>query len=175
MSVACLTLQLTHTVPTNSSVAAHQDKVIVSRHAHKVPTHLQSLLLRRSCLCAPLTAELMSTSPQRSGRVADITELPGMSIGSFLQLQSKGAFFREVQQQLNAVEHAQAQLWAERSQLAVEQQAVAEDKALAVRNAQEAATAHASLLMHLRQTRAHSVMVAPQPFHVYLRCPVWCR
>lgn len=72
--------------------------------------------------------------------------------------------FREVQQQLNAVEHAQAQLWGERSQLAVEQQAVAEDKALAVHKAQEAATAHASLLMHLRQTRAHSVLVAGPAF-----------
>ena len=76
--------------------------------------------------------------------------------------------FREVQQQLNAVEHAKAQLWAERSQLAAEQQAVAADKARAVQNAQEAATAHASLLLHLRQTRAQSVLVAPQPFHVYL-------
>ena len=68
--------------------------------------------------------------------------------------------FREVQQQLDAVHEAQAQLWAERSQLAVEQQAVAEDKARAVQNAQEAATAHASLLLHLRQARAHSVLVA---------------
>lgn len=71
--------------------------------------------------------------------------------------------FREVQQQLSAVQEAQAQLWAERSQLAVEQQAVAEDKARAVQNAQEAATAHASLLLHLKQTRAQSVLVALQP------------
>lgn len=71
--------------------------------------------------------------------------------------------FREVQQQLSAVQEAQAQLWAERSQLAVEQQAVAEDKARAVQNAQEAATAHASLLLHLKQARAQSVLVASQP------------
>ena len=68
-----------------------------------------------------------------------------------------------MQQQLDGVEHAQAQLWAERSQLAAEQQAVAEDKARAVQNAQEAATAHASLLLHFRQMRAQSVLVAPQP------------
>lgn len=67
--------------------------------------------------------------------------------------------FREVQQQLTTVQHAQAQLWAERSQLAVEQEAVAGDKAQAVQKAQEAATAHASLLLHLRQLRAQSVLV----------------
>ena len=70
--------------------------------------------------------------------------------------------FRELQQQLVAVQEAQAQLWAERSQLAVEQQAVAEDKAQAVQNAQEAATAHATLLLHIKQARAQSVLVAAQ-------------
>ena len=69
---------------------------------------------------------------------------------------------RELQQQLSAVQEAQAQLWAERSQLAVEQQAVAEDKAQAVQNAQEAATAHTSLLLHLKQARTQSVLVAVQ-------------
>lgn len=67
--------------------------------------------------------------------------------------------FREVEQQLSAVQEAEAQLWAQRSQLAVEQQAVAEDKARAVQNAQEAAMAHSSLLVHLKQARAHSVLV----------------
>ena len=77
--------------------------------------------------------------------------------------------FREVQQQLSAVQEAQAQLWAERSQLAVEQQAVAEDKARAVQDAQEAATAHASLLLHFKQARAQSVLVAPLPLVAH-RC-----
>ncbi len=86
-----------------------------------------------------------------------------MSTASFLQLQSWAHASREVQQKLSAVEHAQAQLWAERSQLAVEQRAVAEDKAQAVQDAQEAATAHASLLLHVRQTRAQTVLVCPQP------------
>ena len=67
--------------------------------------------------------------------------------------------FRKVQQQLRAVQEAQAQLWAERSQLAVEQQVVAEDKARAVQNGQEAAMAHSSLLLHLKQARAQNVPV----------------
>ena len=72
--------------------------------------------------------------------------------------------FREVEQQLRAVQEAEAQLWAERSQLAVEQQAVAEDKVRAVQNAQEAAMAHSSLLLHLKQARAQSVLVPAKPF-----------
>lgn len=72
--------------------------------------------------------------------------------------------FREVQQQASAVQEAQAQLWAERSQLAVEQQAVAEDKARAVQNVQEAAMAHSSLLLHLKQARAQSVLVITRLF-----------
>ena len=64
-----------------------------------------------------------------------------------------------MQRQLSALQDAQAQLWAERSQLAMEQQAVAEDKARAVQHAQEAANAHSSLLVQLKQARANSVLV----------------
>ena len=66
---------------------------------------------------------------------------------------------REVQQQLRAVHDAQAQVWAQRSQLAVEQQAAAEDKAQAVQQAQEAAAVHAKLLGQLKHTQAQGVLV----------------
>ena len=68
--------------------------------------------------------------------------------------------YREVQQQVTALQAAQAELWAERSQLTLEQQVVAEDKARAVQHAQEAATAHASLLAQLKQARTHSLLVS---------------
>lgn len=72
---------------------------------------------------------------------------------------------REVQQQVSALQAAQAEAWAERSQLALEQQAVAEDKARAVQHAQEAATAHTKLLAQLKQARMQSVLVS-NSFHI---------
>ena len=72
-------------------------------------------------------------------------------------------FVREVQHQVSVVHDAQAQLWAERSQLVIEQQAVAEDKARAVQHAQEAASAHTSLLVQRKQGRAQSVLVCSEP------------
>ncbi len=72
---------------------------------------------------------------------------------------------REVQQQTSALQAAQAEVWAERSQLALEQQAVAEDKARAVQHAQEAATAHTKLLAQFKQARMQSVLVS-NSFHI---------
>ena len=72
---------------------------------------------------------------------------------------------REVEQQVSALQAAQAEVWAERSQLALEQQAVAGDKAQAVQHAQEAATAHTKLLAQLKQARMQSVLVS-NSFHI---------
>ena len=72
---------------------------------------------------------------------------------------------REVQQQMSALQAAQAEVWAQRSQLALEQQAVAEDKARAVQHAQEAAIAHTKLLAQFKQARMQSVLVSSS-FHV---------
>ena len=67
---------------------------------------------------------------------------------------------REVQQQVAALQAAQAEVWAERSQLALEQQAISEDKARAVQHAQQAATAHTRLLAEVKQARMQSVLVS---------------
>lgn len=66
---------------------------------------------------------------------------------------------------MSALQAAQAEVWAQRSQLALEQQAVAEDKARAVQHAQEAATAHTKLLAQFKQARMQSVLVSSS-FHV---------
>ncbi len=67
---------------------------------------------------------------------------------------------REVQKQVSALQAAQAELWAEQSQLTLEQQAIAEDKARAVQHAQEAANAHTKLLAQLKQARMQSLLVS---------------
>lgn len=61
---------------------------------------------------------------------------------------------REVQQQVAALQHAQAELAAERDQLSAQQQLIAQQRQHAVQQVQEAAEAHSKLLAQLR--RAHS-------------------
>ena len=67
---------------------------------------------------------------------------------------------REVQQQATALQAAQAELWAERSQLTLERQATAEDRARAAQQAQEAASAHSKLLAQVKHVRQQSSLVS---------------
>ena len=75
---------------------------------------------------------------------------------------------------MSALQAAQAEVWAERSQLALDQQAVAEDKARAVQHAQEAATAHTKLLAQFKQARKQSVMVSSSFLVTVATWPLCC-
>ena len=68
-----------------------------------------------------------------------------------------GVSCRECHQQQVALQAAQAEMWAERSQLSLEQQATAEDRARAVHHAQEAASEHTRLLAQLKQAQSLQV------------------
>ena len=66
---------------------------------------------------------------------------------------------REVQQQLTALQLAQAELAAERNQLSAQQQLIAEQRQHAVQQVQEAAQAHNKLLAQLKQARSRGLLV----------------
>ena len=68
---------------------------------------------------------------------------------------------REVQQQLTALQVAQAELAAERSQLSTHQQLIAQQRQHAVQQVQEAAQAHNKLLAQLKQARTRGLLVLP--------------
>ena len=68
---------------------------------------------------------------------------------------------RDVQQQLAAVQSAQADVRAERSQQEAEQQLLAQQRQQAAQQMQEAAEAHTQLLAQAKQARGRGILVSP--------------
>ena len=137
---------------------------------HNSPALLAGLVLNQLCLseqsaslCGAKSASLCDSMHATRPMLA----VPGVlyhacysvSIHPILRVEWECVSYREFQQQQVALQAAQAEMWAERSQLSLEQQATAGDRARAVHHAQEAASEHTRLLAQLKQAQMQSLLV----------------